>query len=90
MKKLFNNNGITLIALIITIIVMLILVSVTIRIAINGNLFNYAKEAVGKQKEAQLSELMTIDEYMRLISENTDSNILIWSGEQTGTSGTYP
>ena len=39
-----NKNGITLIALIITIIVILILVGVTVTIAINGGLFETAKE----------------------------------------------
>lgn len=40
-----SQKGITLIALIITIIVMLILVGVTITVAVNGGLFNYAKKA---------------------------------------------
>ena len=43
-----NNNGITLIALVITIIVMLILVAVTITMAINGGLFENAGRAVGE------------------------------------------
>lgn len=40
-----SQKGITLIALVITIIVMLILVAVTITMAINGGLFDYAKQA---------------------------------------------
>ncbi|MBO4816130.1 MAG: hypothetical protein J5507_04345 [Clostridia bacterium] len=53
MKK---QNGITLIALIITIIVMLILVGVTINVALNGGLFKKAEEAkietnLAKEKE---------------------------------------
>ena len=40
-----RNKGITLIALIITIIVMLILVGVTINVAMSGGLFTTAKEA---------------------------------------------
>ena len=40
-----TEKGITLIALVITIIVMLILVAVTITMAVNGGLFNYAKNA---------------------------------------------
>ena len=40
-----TEKGITLIALVITIIVMLILVAVTITIAVNGGLFNYARNA---------------------------------------------
>lgn len=40
-----SQKGITLIALVITIIVMLILVAVTITMAINGGLFDYAGRA---------------------------------------------
>ena len=47
-----NSRGITLIALIITIILMLILAGVTINIAINGGLFDVAKNAV-KQTEIE-------------------------------------
>ena len=48
MKK---NEGITLIVLIITIIIMLILVAVVVDVAIDGKLFDTAKEAVGKTNE---------------------------------------
>lgn len=51
-----KQRGITLIALVITIIVMLILVSVTITIAVNGGLFNYAKDAVTKTNQAKDAE----------------------------------
>jgi len=55
-----NQKGITLIALIITIIVMLILVSVTVNVALNGGLFEKAKEAGTKtQKEADREMLLT-------------------------------
>lgn len=47
-----SQKGITLIALVITIIVMLILVGVTITMAVNGGLFNYAKEASEKTRNA--------------------------------------
>ena len=46
-----KNNGITLIALIITIIVMLILVGVTVNVALNGGLFSKARTAVTKKEE---------------------------------------
>ena len=52
-----KEKGITLIALIITIIVMLLLVGVTVNIAINGGLFSTAKKAVTKTEEAKDSEL---------------------------------
>ena len=56
-----THNGITLIALVITIIVMLILVAVSISLAINGGLFSYAGRAahdteLAKQDELKLAE----------------------------------
>ena len=56
MKKLKTKNGITLIALIITIIVMLILVAVTINMAINGGLFEKAGKATGDTRNAMDAE----------------------------------
>lgn len=47
-----GQKGITLIALVITIIVMLILVAVTITMAVNGGLFNYAGKAAGETNNA--------------------------------------
>ena len=68
-KKGKTQNGITLIALVITIIVMLILVSVTISMAVNGGLFDYAGKAVGDTKNAlnQEQQLINdiIDEYIK-------------------------
>lgn len=43
--KQTENKGITLIALVITIIVMLILIGVTINLSLDGGLFGYAKQA---------------------------------------------
>ncbi len=58
MKK---EKGITLVALIITIIVMLILVGVTISVALNGGLFDKAKNAAAlTQKESDKEELMSV------------------------------
>ena len=51
-----KDKGITLIALVITIIVMLILVGVTITAAVNGGLFNYAKKAHDNTIEARDAE----------------------------------
>ena len=56
MKKLNKQNGITLIALVITIIVMLILVAVTISMAINGGLFEKAGKATGDTRNAMDAE----------------------------------
>ena len=56
-EKLKNNKGITLVALVITIIVLLILAMVSIKIAIDGGLITKAKDAtdthtIGAEKEA--------------------------------------
>lgn len=59
-----KNNGITLIALIITIILLLILVGVSINLAIKGNLFGSAEKAVKgtnakvEQEQSRVDELM--------------------------------
>ena len=56
-----NQNGITLIALIITIIVMLILVGVTINVALNGGLFEKAETATkGTEEKAILEEMLAM------------------------------
>ena len=65
-----GHSGITLIALVITIIVMLILVAVTINMAVNGGLFAHAGNAAKGTKEAikeeqglgSLADGMTTDE----------------------------
>ena len=55
-----KQNGITLIALIITIIVMLILVGVTINVALNGGLFEKAEQAaVGTEKQAVYEQILS-------------------------------
>ena len=74
MKKLKTQKGITLIALVITIIVMLILVAVTISMAVNGGLFEKAGKAAGDTKNAMNAEQelgagSIIDKYVYNISE---------------------
>ncbi len=79
MQKLRTEKGITLIALVITIIVMLILVGVSVTVALNGGLFDTAKEAAEgtaskRNEELELSsgkvtingeEYNSIDEYVK-------------------------
>ena len=55
-----KQKGITLIALIITIIVILILAGVSTRVAINAGLFDKTKEAVAKNKEQEGKEINRI------------------------------
>ena len=54
-KLLKNKNGISLLALIMTIVIMLILATVTIG-AINGGLFDYAKKGASKTEIATILE----------------------------------
>lgn len=70
MKKLGQNKGITLIALIITIIVMLILVGVTINIALNGGLFEKAKKVSYQTNASQIKEQLTIAKAAKLAENN--------------------
>ena len=63
-----SNKGITLIALIITIILILILASMTVTVAINGGLFNYAGKA--KQNTEIASEKETVQK-ASILAENT-------------------
>lgn len=56
-----GQKGITLVALVITIIVMLILVGVTISLAANGGLFDKARTARDETNAAQQEEKNLVD-----------------------------
>ena len=81
MNKLKSTNAITLIALIITIIVMLILVGVTINFAINGGIINKAKTASSKmQIETEREQLLSaviaaLDSNISVDFEYLDNNL---------------
>ena len=64
-----SNKGITLIALIITIIIMLILVGVVTNIVIKTQLLEVAKDATTRWNSAQMNESKSIDEVDKLIDE---------------------
>ena len=91
-----NKNGITLIALVITIIVMLILVGVTINMVVHGGLFQYAGNAtketeLAKQKELELSNIESGKDYDYLIDkytkDETGGDVLTANQEYTDTNG---
>ena len=67
-----KDSGITLIALIITIIIMLILAGVTISIVVNGGLFKQAQKAVDLTKEAAQNEQDMINDVVDQM--NNDAN----------------
>ena len=56
MSKLKNNKGITLVALIITIIVLLILAMVSINLVMNGGIIDKSKHAVDKYSQEEIQE----------------------------------
>ena len=79
--KTRRNNGITLIALIITIIVMLILVAVTITVAVNGGLFSYAgragretQNAIDKEQELSGGKIQVGDDVIGRANARYESN----------------
>ena len=73
-----KNKGITLIALIITIIILLILVGVSINLAIKGDLFGSAEKAVNGTNAKVAQEQTRVDELMgeleRVESQNAVHN----------------
>lgn len=85
-----NNKGITLIALIITIIILLILAGISISALTQTGIFEKAKEAKQKSENAQEEENKILNNYIaqidsvNTISSNRDSSTtnkdLLWSG----------
>lgn len=65
------NKGITLVALIITIIVLLILAGVSITFALQGNLINNAQTAVNEYNNAATNEA----ELLNFINQTIDNKI---------------
>lgn len=58
-----RQNGITLVALVITIIILLILAGISIGALTNQGLFNRAQEAKNVSEKAQKNEINTLNEY---------------------------
>ena len=70
MKKLKKQKGITLVALIITIIILLILAGISIASLTQTGLFKKAKEAKQNTLDAQLKENTILNEYDEWIAKN--------------------
>ena len=62
-KVLKNTNGITLVALVITIIILLILATISIQSLTNTGLFEKAKEAKEKTQAAEINQAKTLNDY---------------------------
>ena len=78
-RTLRKTNGITLLALVITIVVLLILASVTINMIVNGGIISKTKEATSKYKDsenAELNSFASIDYQMDKAVNGETINIL--------------
>ena len=73
MKK---ENGITLVALVISIIILLILATVSISLVINNGILDKAKSAVDKYSDGEVEEQIKLaySEYQNAIWEETEKN----------------
>ena len=74
MKKIKNDIGITLIALVITIIILLILTGITISSLTNQGLFKNAKEAKNRTESAQKEEQELLNQYEDELNKYTSKN----------------
>ena len=94
-KMCMENRGITLIALVITIVVLLILAGVTIA-ALEGDngIVTRAKEAVKKTKTAQEEELKQLDEFEKMLKDienpKVESNFTNVNAADTNPAGVVP
>ena len=70
-----KEKGITLIALVITIIVMIILVGVTVTIATNGGLFDYAGQASASQRAAMVEEHVSVWKSEKLMAKYAGGSV---------------
>ena len=72
-----KEKGITLIALVVTIIILLILAGVTISLVVGqGGLINRAKRSVGKYQEASKNEQNILEQYSEAIDEETGEKLI--------------
>ena len=74
-----EDTGITLVALVITIVILLILAGISVSTLTNTGLFNKAKEARQKSENAQILENSTLAKYENTI-ESIDNNTRQASG----------
>ena len=85
MKKYIREEGITLVALVVTIIILLILATISIQSLTNTGLFENANKAKLEAKRGQIKEWLSIN-LLEVQSENynkTDSEILEIAREKT-------
>jgi len=80
-----NSKGITLIALVITVIVLLILAGVTINLTLGENgIFRTAEQAARNYKDAEQQELGALDQFNSNLAEITDFDNLLQYVKEEG------
>ena len=75
--KMNSNRGITLVALIITIIVLLILAMVSIRLVMNGGIIDKSKNAVDKYSNEEIMEQIKLAYQEYQMSQYTDNPLTL-------------
>ena len=71
-----KNKGITLVALVITIIILLILAGITISSLTNTGLFGKAQEAKEKTKAAEANQTKILDEYETVLNQYDEKTLI--------------
>lgn len=74
MKNIRKNSGITLVALVVTIIIILILAGIAISSLTNTGIFQRTKDAKQKHEEAELDQNTKLDQYESKIDEYLPDN----------------
>ena len=75
MKKQNKQKGITLVALVLTIIVLLILAGISIQALTNQGIFEKAKEAKEKSENAEIEQSKILDEYEKELNKYTSKEL---------------
>lgn len=73
--KSIKENGVTLLALVITIMLMIILSAIAIKLSIDGALFGKAYQAIGKYQHAETDEKEKINNVIYDIDKETAPSI---------------
>ena len=74
-KKRKSNNGITLVALVISIIILLILATISIQSLTNTGIFKRAQEAKNAMEKAEAEQAKMLNEYENELNKYTSGTI---------------
>ena len=83
-REIFTNKGITLVALIITIIVLLILAGVSLSFVFNGGILDKAQQAVDEYKNASEKEQDILDKIDKYLGNELGGGTTVPSVDENG------